>query len=77
MRYQAALGLDAQSIYGQPQFVDPARRDYRLKSGSLGSVRATDGGPMGARNMPGLEGDQSLSATSLATSKTTNEENHP
>ena len=76
-RYQAALGLDAQSIYGQPQFVDPARRDYRLKSGSLGSVRATDGGPMGARNMPGLEGDQSLSATSLATSKTTNEENHP
>ena len=28
---------------------------------TLGTARGTDGGPMGARNMPGLDGDQSRS----------------
>ena len=36
-----------------------AKRDYRLKPGSFGSDLATDGGPLGARGMPGLDRDQS------------------
>ena len=48
-------------MYGEPQFVDEAKRDYRLKPGSFGTLLATDGGPLGARNMPGLDRDQSES----------------
>ena len=60
-RYQKEMSLDAGSVWAQPQFVDPAKRDYRLKSGSPGAAGvATDGGPVGARNMPGLDEDQSL-----------------
>ena len=59
-RYKAESGLDADSIWGMPEFVNPAARDYRLKPGTFGTDRATDGGPMGARNMPGLDADQSL-----------------
>ena len=56
--YKAEAGLDANSIWGMPEFVNPAARDYRLKPGTFGTGRATDGGPMGARDMPGLDSDQ-------------------
>lgn len=58
--YVKELQMDVDSVFAEPQFVDPARRDYRLKPGSPGLTLATDGGPVGARNMPGLDGDQSL-----------------
>ncbi len=58
-RYKSESGLDANSVWGLPAFVNPAARDYRLKPGSFGTNLATDGGPMGARNMPGLDKDQS------------------
>jgi hypothetical protein len=48
-RYQSELGMDQASLVGEPQFVNPAARDYRLKPGSPGSTLATDGGPVGAR----------------------------
>ena len=56
------LGYDAHSQFAEPKFVDPAKRDYRLAAGSPGLKLATDGGPVGARDMPGLDGDQSLMA---------------
>ncbi len=49
VRYQSELGMDQASLVGEPQFVNPAARDYRLKPGSPGSTLATDGGPVGAR----------------------------
>jgi len=55
------LGLDAHSEFAAPKFVDPAKRDYRLAAGSPGLKLASDGGPVGARNMPGLDRDQSMS----------------
>ena len=58
-RYKSESGLDAHSVWGLPEFVNPDARDYRLKPGSFGTDLATDGGPMGARNMPGLDRDQS------------------
>jgi len=59
-RYQKTMKIDLTSVYGEPQFVDEAKRDYRLRPGTIGTALATDGGPVGARNMPGLDGDQSL-----------------
>ena len=55
-----ALGFDPHGLFAEPKFVDPARRDYRLADGSPGQTLASDGGPVGARDMPGLDGDQSL-----------------
>ena len=55
-----ALGFDPHGLFAEPQFVAPVRRDYRLKPNSPGRTLASDGGPVGARNMPGLDGDQSL-----------------
>jgi hypothetical protein len=37
-------GLDQGSLVAEPQFVNPAGRDYRLKAGLAGSTLATDGG---------------------------------
>ena len=54
------LGFDVHGLRAEPQFVNPAVRDYRLKPGTPGTALATDGGPVGARNMPGLDGDQSV-----------------
>ena len=48
-RYQREMGMDEGSIFAEPQFVDPANHDYRLKPGTVGTKAATDGGPVGAR----------------------------
>ena len=58
-RYKAESGLDMKSVWGLPEFENPSIRDYRLKPGSFGTGLATDGGPMGARGVPGLDVDQS------------------
>ena len=55
-----ALGFDPHGAFAKPVFVNEARRDYRLAEGSPGQTLASDGGPVGARDMPGLDGDQSL-----------------
>jgi hypothetical protein len=59
--YVKELQMDLDSVFAEPQFVDPAKRDYRLKPGSPGWTLASDGGPVGARDMPGLDADQSRS----------------
>ena len=56
-----ALGFDPHGEFAAPKFVNPATHDYRLAPGSPGLTLASDGGPVGARNMPGLDADQSLS----------------
>ena len=58
-KYQSETGLDRGSVWGLPQFENEARRDYRLKAGSIGKGAAPDGTDLGARNMPGLDQDQS------------------
>jgi len=60
-RYQSHTGLEKHSLYAEPVFADPSKRDYRLKPGTPGTGAASDGTDMGARNMPGLDRDQSIS----------------
>ena len=55
-----ALGFDPHSGFAEPKFVNPSMRDYRLAPGSPGRALASDGGAVGARDMPSLDGDQSL-----------------
>ncbi len=59
-----ALGFDVNGQFAQPRFVNAAVRDYRLQAGSPGKGAATDGTDLGARNMPGLDGDQSITGCS-------------
>ena len=55
------LGFDRNGCFAEARFRNPAKRDYRLREDSPGLTLATDGGPVGARNMPGLDVDQSVS----------------
>ena len=55
-----ALGFDPHGLWAEPVFRDPTKRDYRLKAGSPGLTLASDGTAVGARDMPGLDADQSL-----------------
>lgn len=50
--FREETGLDAGSAAGDPHFVDPVSRDYRLAPGSPGLTLAHDGGPVGARPGP-------------------------
>ncbi len=59
-KYRAEMGYDDGSVWAQPKFIDEAKRDYRLAAGSPGIAGvSTDGDCVGARNMPGLDVDQS------------------
>ena len=53
-------GLDAVSVFAAPLFVNPSRHDYRLKPVRSDSARSEDDDLAGARNMPGLDQDQSV-----------------
>jgi len=55
------LGFDPHGLNAEPKFANPAKRDYRLTKDSPGYAGlSSDGTPVGARNMPGLDEDQSL-----------------
>jgi hypothetical protein len=34
--HQRTMGLDKNSVFAKPEFLDPVRHDYRLKPGSVG-----------------------------------------
>jgi len=55
-----ALGFDPHGTFARPTFVNERQRDYRLAPGSVGKGTASDGSDVGARDMPGLDIDQSL-----------------
>lgn len=53
-KYVAESGLDKGSVYVEPEFVNEARRDYRLAK----PILCSDGTVYGARNVPGLDQEQ-------------------
>ena len=55
-----ALGFDGNGQFAEPLFRNPAKRDYRLLPNSPGLTLASDGTAVGARDMPGLDEDQSV-----------------
>lgn len=59
-REYGALGFDVHGSFAEPLFRDSAKRDYRLRDDSPGRFLGSDGQAVGARNMPGMDGDQSL-----------------
>ena len=59
-RFRKETGFEADGVWGEPQFTDAARNDYRLWPATAGTTGASDGGPFGARGMPGLDEDPSL-----------------
>jgi hypothetical protein len=46
--YRKTTGLDDQSLFADPRFVDPANGDYRLSPNSPARTIRPDGGPIGA-----------------------------
>ena len=54
------LGFDPHGTFARPTFVNERQRDYRLAPGSVGKGAASDGSDVGARDMPGLDIDQSV-----------------
>lgn len=46
--YRQTTGLDLNSVFADPQFVDPANGDYRLRRDSPARNLRADGGPVGA-----------------------------
>ena len=52
-KYREELGLDRDSAFARPEFVDAAKHDYRLKPGTPGAGMATDGGSVGASDSGG------------------------
>ena len=44
-------GLDTQSVFADPQFVDPANGDFRLAPSSPARKLRADGGPIGAESL--------------------------
>ena len=53
-RYQKVMNMDTTSLYGEPRFISEKDRDYGLVPGSLGTKAASDGGPVGACDVPGF-----------------------
>ncbi|GHT63478.1 hypothetical protein AGMMS50239_19540 [Bacteroidia bacterium] len=47
--YLSEFGIETNSIMAEPEFVNPANRDYRLAPNSPGLNAAADGGMVGAR----------------------------
>lgn len=56
----ADLGFDRHGQFAEAMFRNPLVRDYRLKEKSPGLTLASDGTAVGARDMPGLDEDQSV-----------------
>ena len=60
------LGFDPHGTFARPTFVNERQRDYRLAPESVGKGAASDGSDVGARDMPGLDIDQSTSGSRSA-----------
>jgi hypothetical protein len=49
--YQKTAGLDAQSVFADPKFIDPNNNDYRLAPDSPARRIRPNGGPVGAEGL--------------------------